>query len=123
MGCGAGHPGTNGVPALTATANPVLGTAIGIQVGSSSTTPTTGALLMGFAPLSQQTPFGGTLLVQAIADVTLPGLPPGGTTVPLAVPSDPMLCGQSVFFQSLVLDGGASHAIAFSAGLELVLGS
>ena len=45
-----------------------------------------------------------------------------GGQVPMPIPSDHSLCGGIVDFQCLVLDAGASQGIAFSPGLELVLG-
>jgi hypothetical protein len=119
---GQGHPGTTGTPSLTPSANPVLGTTIDLIVGNSLGTQTTAALFAGIAAASQPTPFGGTLLVQILADFTLT-LPAAGARVPQPIPNDPRLCGRSVFFQSAQLDAGASHGIAFSPGLELVLGS
>ena len=118
---GSGHPGTNGVPGLAPSANPVLGTTIDLTLFNSSGTATTAALLAGFAPASLATPFGGTLLVQVVANATIP-LPAGGARVPQPIPNVSSLCGRSVFFQALQLDPGASHGVAFSAGLELRLG-
>ncbi len=118
---GTGHAGTQGVPALTASAAPILGTNPSLQVGNSLGATTPAALLAGFRRASQPTPFGGTLLVQIVANLTLT-LPAGGGLVPMPIPSDNSLCGGVVDFQCLVLDAGASQGIAFSPGLELVLG-
>ncbi len=118
---GAGHPGTNGVPVLMASAAPVLGTNPDLLVGNSSGVATSGALLAGFARASQATPFGGTLLVQIVANTTL-ALPAGGARVPMPIPNDTSLCGGIVDFQCVVVDAGASQGIAFTPGLEFVLG-
>ncbi len=119
---GAGHPGTNGVPGIGLTANPVLGTTPAIVLGNSLGAGTLGALLFGFGRASVPTPFGGTALVQPLASVTLP-LPAGGAQVPFAIPASGSFLGVAVDAQGVLLDAGASHGIAFSAGLELVLGT
>ncbi|MBK8978481.1 MAG: hypothetical protein IPM29_21495 [Planctomycetes bacterium] len=119
---GTGHPGTNGVPTLAASAPPVLGSNFALLLGNSSGQPTQAALLAGFVAVSLPTPFGGALLVQPVASFTVQ-LAAGGASFPVAIPSDPALCGGSVLFQALQFDAGASASIAFSAGLELVLGS
>jgi hypothetical protein len=118
---GAGHPGAGGVPSLLASAPPVLGTAIDLLAGNSSGNGGSAALLAGFAPANVATPFGGTLLVQIDASFTIP-LPAAGATVPLAIPASNTLCGLRVFFQTVQLDFAASHGLAFSPGLELLLG-
>lgn len=120
---GTGHPGTGGVvPSLTSSALPILGSTITLQGDNTSGGPSVGAFLYGFRAASQATPFGGTLLVDLIeADtVSVPGAT--GTTM-LTVPNNPAICGFSLFSQFVVGDAGASHGIAFSPGLELVLGT
>lgn len=119
---GTGHPGTLGVPALTASAAPILGTSIDVVLGNSSGANSTSALLAGLAPDNLATPFGGAILVQIASSFTVP-LPSAGARVTLAIPSSTALCGASVYFQSVQLDSAATHSLAFSAGLELVLGS
>lgn len=118
---GTGHAGTQGIPSLAMSALPILGTNPSLQVGNSLGATTTAALLAGFGRASQPTPFGGTLLVQIVANLTLT-LPAGGGQVPMPIPGDNSLCGAVVDFQCLLLDAGASQGIAFSPGLELVLG-
>jgi Tol biopolymer transport system component len=44
---GAGFPGTHGIPGLSSSANPVLGTTISIDIGNSLGLSTTGFLLLG----------------------------------------------------------------------------
>lgn len=118
---GAGHAGTNGIPSLTASANPVLGTAPVVQMGNSSGTTTFGGLFFGFLRANQPTPFGGTALVQYIASITL-SVAPAGVQFALGIPNDPDLCGLVVDLQAALLDPGASQGIAFTPGLEFVLG-
>src|SRR5262249_40076797 len=60
---GAGFPGTNGVPAFTPRANPILGTTVTLDLVNSYGTPTAGAILVGFQRASLPTRLGGDLLV------------------------------------------------------------
>jgi len=119
---GNGHPGLLGVPSLSASAPPVLGTSIDLLAGNSSGGTSAAALLAGFAPDNLATPFGGTLLVQVVASFTI-SVPPSGARVPLAIPAANALCGLPVYFQAVQVDGGASQGLAFSPGLELILGA
>jgi hypothetical protein len=118
---GAGHPGTAGVPSLTSSAAPVLGTTPNLQLGNSLGQATLGAVFLGVATLSVPTPWGGAALVDPLASFGL-ALPPGGGSLAFPVPSDPLLCGFEVFAQGVVLDAGATQGIALTAGLRLVLG-
>lgn len=119
---GTGYAGTGGIPGLTASAPPRLGTTIDLQIGNSAATPTAGALLVGTLRANQPTPFGGFLLVQIVATVTVP-LPFGGALLPIAVPDLPSLCGSSLTFQAVLADPGATYGIAFTPGLELLPGA
>ncbi len=119
---GQGHPGTGGVPGIDSDALPVLGTSIGLQLGNAARAAAPDALFLGLAQDRAATPFGGTLLVQPMFSVTLL-LPIGGATLPLQLPNDPASCGVGVYLQHLHLDAGASAGLAFSRGLELVLGT
>lgn len=119
---GAGHPGTNGVPSLTSSANPVLGTTPALLVGSSANASTLGGLVFGFQRDNVPTAFGGTALVQVLASVVVT-VPAAGLAYPFPVPSDPAFCGVTVDVQSALFDAGASQGLALSAGLELILGT
>ncbi|MCA8951615.1 MAG: hypothetical protein KDE27_19060 [Planctomycetes bacterium] len=119
---GTGHPGTNGIPSLTSSADPVLGTTPALLIGSSASGPTLGAVVLGVLRDNSPTAFGGTALVQVLGSVVLT-VPSTGAQLPLGIPSDPSFCGLAIDAQSLVFDAGASHGIAFSAGLEYVIGS
>jgi hypothetical protein len=118
---GVGHPGTIGVPPLLASANPVLGTTPSLLVGSSTNVATLAALFLGVAAANVPTPWGGTALVQPLVSVGV-ALPPGGASVPFAIPNDPALCGFAVHAQAVVVDAGASQGLAFTAGLALAIG-
>lgn len=119
---GAGWPGRLGVPSLTASAAPVLGSSIAIEIGNASGAPSSGAFLLGSAPATLATAFGGTLLV--VPDVAIPfALPAAGRALPVTIPSEPMLCGQRAYCQALEIDAGASQGVSFTPGLQLTLGS
>jgi Tol biopolymer transport system component len=118
---GAGHPGTSGVPGLTASADPVLGASIAIDVENSAGIDACGLLLVGLDDASLPTSAGGTILVdwRVAAPVLVPA---AGASFPGDVPGDLDLCGLSIYLQALELDFGASHRISFTPGLQLVLG-
>lgn len=118
---GAGHAGKNGVPSLASSANPAIGTAPNVLVGNSVNAATLGVLFFGLAPADVPTPWGGTALLQPLTSAGL-ALAPGGTQLPLAIPFGHSLCGFHLFLQAIVLDAGASQGIAFTPGLEYVLG-
>lgn len=120
-GYGAGHPGSNGVPAIGMSANPVLASAPDILVGNAVGATALGAVLFGFGRVSQPTPVGGTALVQPLASV-LVTLAAGGGTLPFPIPNTPGLCGVMVNAQAVHFDSGASAGIAFTPGLELTVG-
>ena len=119
---GAGHPGTNGVPSLTSSGNPKLGTTPSVLIGNSAGAPTLASLFVGLMATSFPTPFGGTALVVPITNFVL-FVPTGGGQVPIPLPNDPTFCGFVLDMQAVVVDGGASQSIAFTPGLEFVLGS
>jgi len=117
---GQGHPGGNGVPSLTTSALPRLGTVPNLQLGNSAGQSTAALLLLGTSRAAIPTPFGGTLLVLPLLAETLP-LPASGAALPLPIPDDATLCGVLLQLQHVVVDARASHGLAFSPGLELRL--
>ncbi len=62
---GAGWPGTNGVPSLTASNPPQLGEPISIDLGNSYGQPTIALLLFGFAKAQISSSWDGDFLVAA----------------------------------------------------------
>jgi hypothetical protein len=118
---GAGFPGTLGVPSLTASADPAFGAQLAIDVGSSVSGWTIAFLLIGADAASVPTNDGGTLLVDFSVLLAF-ALAPGGYALPVEIPIDPALCGESAFLQSIELDPGAQFGLSFSAGLELDFG-
>lgn len=117
---GVGTGGTNGIPTLTASANPVLGTTIQLRASNSLGAPTQAALVLGVQDLNLPF-FGGTLLVLPLIAPAI-SVPVAGAQVPLNVPSDEAACGVAVFVQVLLLDAGAPQGVAFTPGLRLLLG-
>jgi hypothetical protein len=95
---------------------------IDLLVGNSAGIDTIGRILAGPRSPPQLMPFGGSLLVD-VRWASLVSIPAGGLTIPVAVPCDAALCGVTFALQTLQQDPGASHGVAFSPGLELVLGS
>ncbi|MBK8975800.1 MAG: hypothetical protein IPM29_07725 [Planctomycetes bacterium] len=120
---GRGFPGTGGrVPALAASAPPVLGTAIDVAVDNTAGVATVAGLLASLEPARLSVGFGGVLLVHQPEALTIL-LPIGGGAFHIPVPNVPALTGVVLHTQSIQIDPGARHGIAFSAGLRLVLGS
>jgi hypothetical protein len=118
---GSGHPGTLGVPSLTASAPPALGTTFGVQFASSTAGAAPAFVLLGDLSGYQPTVWGGVALVKEPLLVPLV-IPAGGFSFPYAVPSDTSWIGQSQVLQLVVADPGASAGLAFSPGLRLVFG-
>ncbi|MEW6744854.1 MAG: SBBP repeat-containing protein [Planctomycetota bacterium] len=118
---GSGWPGTNGIPCFTASNDPILCSAIALEICNSLGAPTSAFLLIGFAPASIPTRFGGTLLVLPRWIYSIPLLA-GITSLPGEIPCDAALAGLHLYLQVLEMDPGASHGISFTPGLELVFG-
>ena len=119
---GSGWPGTTGVPAFTASGDPILCAPLSLNIGNSSGSATQAYLLIGLVSAQISTGLGGDVLL--IPTTILPfGLPGSGVTLPGDVPCDPILCDLSVFLQVLQSDAGASHGMAFTPGLELHFGT
>ena len=118
---GAGFAGTNGIPALTASADPEFGATISIDLGNSLGAKTVGLLLLGAARTSIPTSAGGTILVDF--DLLLPlVIDAAGLSIQAEIPRDDVLCGIAADLQALELDPGATKGISFTPGLELVIG-
>ncbi|MFO1078401.1 MAG: hypothetical protein U1E73_11825 [Planctomycetota bacterium] len=118
---GTGFPGTLGVPAIAASATPVLGTSITIDIANSLGAVTAGAVVIGFSSSQQPMPWGGTLLASPDA-VLFTVLPAAGYSLPFAIPPGSYLCGVGLYCQGGIIDAGAAQGIANTAGLALVLG-
>jgi hypothetical protein len=119
---GSGFPGTLGIPSLTASAPPALGSTFDVDVGNSLGAATNAILVFGLNPASIATSAGGTLLVDPLLLVPI-GISAGGESLVANLPNDPTLFGTQVYLQVLELDPGAARHISFTAGLDLVLGN
>lgn len=118
---GFGWPGTFGIPSLTLSAPPVIGTTVNLIVQNSYVVPTYGLLLWGDGPVVIPTAFGGSLMVQQILSWPQPiGL--GMFSIPMAIPNDPSLICIGFNLQILEYDKGASHFVSFTPGLHIELG-
>jgi hypothetical protein len=122
MNFGDGHPGTNGVPELTAGAVPSLGTGVPVHFGNSAGVATVGFIITGDRSIYQPTPWGGVRLVNSPSFEAAVQLPPGGLDRIISIPSNPARIGENRLMQFLVRDTGASHGLAFSRGLRLTIG-
>jgi Tol biopolymer transport system component len=118
---GSGFPGTNGVPAFTSRAAPVLGTSVTLDLENSSGASTTAVLFIGFERNSAPSVWGGELLVAPAITSVIP-LPPSTTTFSGDLPSDESLLGVTVDLQTIESDPGAASGVSFTQGLELLLG-
>jgi hypothetical protein len=118
---GAGWAGTLGVPILTVSAAPVLGTTITITIGNSLGSPTPSVLVVGGTPSFIPTPIGGTLVVtpDSFEFVVLPA---PSLVSSFSVPPDPLACGMHLYGQVVEVDPGASFGYSFTPGIELILG-
>jgi hypothetical protein len=120
---GAGWPGTNGVPTLTSSAPPVLGTTITVTLSNSAGVTTPAVVILGFDDTNIPTSKGGSLLVVPFLFIPL-SVPPAGVGLTGDLPPmDPALCGFEVDLQGLELDSGASKGMSFTDGLQLILGN
>jgi hypothetical protein len=118
---GSGHIGSLAVPHLWASANPVLGTTPNLELGSSSGLTSAGAIFFGVQTANAPTPWGGTAHVVPLTSVGL-AVPGIGGAIAFPIPANPLLCGFELYAQGIVLDNAASHGLAFTPGLRLVLG-
>ncbi|MFO0981483.1 MAG: SBBP repeat-containing protein [Planctomycetota bacterium] len=119
---GSGWPGTNGVPPFTSSGDPAFCTTVTLNIANSLGATTQAALILGLAQADIPTAFGGHLLVLPMRTIVL-SLPGAGLALQALISCDGMLCGLSIYLQTLEVDAGASRGVSFTPGLELVLGS
>ena len=118
---GAGWPGTNGTPTLTARVDPQWGASVDLDGGNSSGTWSVGFLLLGDARANWPTNRGGSIDVAFFQMLTVV-VPPSGWQDTADIPLDVGLSGAVFDLQLIQLDPGASHGMSFTPGLELVIG-
>jgi hypothetical protein len=120
-GYGNGLAGTYGSPALSPQGDPIVGTAVTIDLSNSAGVPTVGLLFIGLQRCDLPTGFGGNLVVLPI--VTIPiTVPAAGMSFSGNLPDDPRLAGTTIDLQAVEADAGAVKGVSFSQGLELSLG-
>lgn len=120
---GSGFPGTLGVPGLTASALPVLGTSLDLRMTSAASVPQIGLLALGLQPEAVPTPLGGWLLVNiVVTEGVLVPVAPAVALSPLQVPANAAIAGTVVYAQFVHFDAGAAVGLAFSPGLALAIG-
>jgi len=123
-----GTPGTNGVPTLTASAAPQLGTTVGIQIGNCAGQATTGLLLAGVdRNWDYLSAYDARLLVDTPMVIPLAFSSGADATVNFSLPSASapgafVLTGFAIAAQSVVMDSAATGGYAFSRGLMLKIG-
>jgi Tol biopolymer transport system component len=118
---GAGFPGSNGVPGLTAQSDPELDSPLTIALSNSYGSFTVGLVFVGFQQGTFHSSWGGDLLVVPAITLVV-GLPPSGTTLTGNIPNEAGLCGFEIDLQALESDAGAAKGVSFTQGLELELG-
>ncbi|TAH38662.1 MAG: hypothetical protein EYC70_04645 [Planctomycetota bacterium] len=119
---GSGKAGSMGVPVLSASADPVLGTSITLNIDSARAN-STAQLLRG--PGTAQIPFdGGTLLVADDKVYNVPINGAGHGSVTGNVPISAALAGVSYYWQAWIANdpGASGQGNAFSNGLQTRLG-
>ena len=117
---GNGWPGTDGIPALEALSDPVAGGVFQLQVGNTTGKLAHGCLVAGPDVANLDLGIGGLLLVSEATAVKPFTVPAGLSTV--EVPISPFSCGVRVALQWVLVDPGASHGLALSPGLEVLVG-
>lgn len=123
VGYGSGLRGTLGVPSLSITGFPIPGHSFTARIGNSLGVSTTGLAVLGIARASIPV-LGGTLLVDPTVLLTVPlTVPVSGAEIRFAIPGDPNLRCRKLDLQAIVWDRGAPFGWAFTAGLEVTIGS
>ncbi len=118
---GAGLAGTLGVPGLSLSAAPKLGTSVDLQLGNSRGATTPAVIVLGPAPAFLPTGWGGALLVAPSFSFAL-SVPAAGVALPASIANVSALCGHAAFLQAFESDSGAAHGVAETRGLEVHLG-
>jgi Tol biopolymer transport system component len=118
---GDGLSGTNGVPALTSSVVPVLGTSVTVDLANSYGHWTYALLFEGVERASIHSGLGGDLLLIP-SFTTVVGLPPWGASYFADLPTNGVFCGMTIDIQAIENDPGAVKGASFTEGLELLLG-
>jgi hypothetical protein len=120
---GAGRAGTLGVPALSASSDPLIGSSYELIAGNSAGSPTAGLLLVGAGEYRKETDREQELLlVSPVLQVMVP-VPAAGLSLPQTLtPAGGWSHGSSIHLQLLQLDPGAPSGWSSTPGLRLDFG-
>ncbi len=119
---GAGFPGTGGVPSLTLSSKPVLGSDCAMVLATMGPNPAFAIGLVGTLTGATPTVYGGLLYVAPVFSIATFAMPQG-TTIPFSIPNDIDLCNGIVTVQFLLADTGAAHGVAFTKALLIQFGA
>jgi arylsulfatase A-like enzyme len=117
-----GRAGELGVPSLTLSASPVLGTSFDILIGNSASSPTMAFQVFGWATQHVEGPTvaGGPLLLSpwvVLGDL----IPVGGMAKPFSLPNHPGFVGATLRVQVAELDAATQYGVSWSRGLRMYL--
>ncbi|MCB9879545.1 MAG: hypothetical protein H6835_18275 [Planctomycetes bacterium] len=119
---GVGYPGVGGaVPGFALVGQPAIGTSPLVALQNAIGLPTLAALGAGTQQDNAVTEFGGTLLIGGAVPITL-ALPTTGLLRPLTIPNAIDLCGVHVYLQAFVVDPVAPAGVAFTRGIDAMIG-
>lgn len=118
---GAGYAGTNGVPDIELTVEPVMGLTTDLRIENSSGAASVCLVLGGFDDAVIPTGWGGDLLLVPVLVISLP-IPMDELVLPVDVPHEEKFEGLHFYLQALQLDAGAASGVSFTRGLEMLLG-
>jgi hypothetical protein len=120
---GEGFGWPRGMMPLTASADPVLGTTITIELANLSGTASSALLYLSPNAANIPLSWGATFEVDpAGASVFMLPVPRGGGSLQGTLPDDDVYAGIQIFLQSLQPDPNVPHRLAFTPGLALQLG-
>ncbi|MCA8977883.1 MAG: VCBS repeat-containing protein [Planctomycetes bacterium] len=118
---GSGWPGTLGVPSIGVNGAPVLGSTRTLVIGNSSAAATFGYFVLGDVQANTPTAYGGSMLL--VPTIEYPFTVPAGVGgYSFTMPCLPSFCGYTMYMQAFEFDVGASHLVAFTAGLRITYG-
>lgn len=118
---GGGYAGLLGVPSITLSAPPTIGSTIGVLIGNSSGVPAPSFLVVSSEWTNTPTGLGGAILTEPQAILPVP-IPAAGAVVLWHIPVDSSLVGASLLAQDVQLDLGAPYQWSFTAGLRVTFG-
>jgi hypothetical protein len=118
---GAGWPGTNGIPTLTAQEKPVVGQPLDVDLSNSRGAATMAMCFIGLRTVNIPFHNGGTLLVGPLFTIVTP-VPAAGLTLSGALPIDPNLYFFDIYLQAVEVDPSSTSGFSFTPGLQLHCG-